>query len=81
MHNYEIIFESENILYVKLSESLIDDYLKMVNDPEVSQFISHHPKQYTYEDEQKWVKNQLDTNAICFSMIEKNLENILAILK
>lgn len=71
MNNYEVIFESENILYVKLSENLIDDYLKMVNDPDISKFISHHPKKYSYEDEQQWVKNQLDKNAICFSMIEK----------
>lgn len=35
MNNYEIIFESENILYIKINESLINDYLIMVNDPEV----------------------------------------------
>ena len=28
----EVVFESENIIYVKISESLIEDYLTMVND-------------------------------------------------
>ena len=31
MNKYNIVFESDNILYVKLSESLIDDYLYSIN--------------------------------------------------
>ncbi len=31
MGKYDVIFESENIFYVKLSYDLIEDYLKMVN--------------------------------------------------
>lgn len=44
MEKYEIIFESENILYVK-----INDYLIMVNDPEVQKGISRKAKIYTYD--------------------------------
>ena len=44
MDKYEIIFESENILYVKINENLINDYLIMVNDPEVQKGISRKAK-------------------------------------
>lgn len=71
MKNFELIFESENIQYVKLSEDLINEYLTMVNDPEVANKISHNMRTFTYEEEQKWVRTKLEENAICYSMIEK----------
>lgn len=71
MNNYEIIFESENILYIKINESLINDYLIMVNEPEVQKGISHKAKIYTYEQELECVKEKLNENATLFSMIEK----------
>lgn len=71
MNNYKIIFESENIAYVKVCESLINEYLTMVNDPEVQKFISHNKKEYTYEQELKWVNDKIIENAPLFSMIEK----------
>ena len=69
--NYQTVFESENILYVKLNEKLINDYLVMINDHDVANKISHKIRTYTYEDELNWVKLKLQENAICFSMIEK----------
>lgn len=36
MEKYKKVFESENIYYIKLNKTLIEEYLKMVNDPEVS---------------------------------------------
>lgn len=72
MNNYEIIFESDNIYYIKVNELLIDDYLKMVNDPEVQKGISKELRQFTYEQELEWVKRKLENNACIFSMIEKN---------
>lgn len=71
MNNYEIIFESENILYIKINESLINDYLIMVNDPEVQKGISRKAKIYTYEQKLEWVKEKLNEDATIFSMIEK----------
>ena len=64
MKNFELIFESENIQYVKLSEDLINEYLTMVNDPEVANKISHNMRTFTYEEEQKWVRTKLEENAI-----------------
>ena len=72
MKNFELIFESENIKYIKLSEDLINEYLTMVNDPEVANKISHNMRTFTYEEEQKWVRTKLEENAICYSMIEKS---------
>ena len=71
MKNFELIFESENIQYVKLSEDLINEYLTMVNNPEVANKISHNMRTFTYEEEEKWVRTKLEENAICYSMIEK----------
>ncbi len=69
---YQIVFESENIIYVKLNEKLINDYLIMINDPEVANKISKKNRTYTYEDELNWLKLKLQENAICFSMLEKH---------
>ena len=72
MEKYELIFESKNIKYVRLSEDLINDYLIMVNDKEVASKISKKTRVFTYEEEQKWVREKLEENANCFSMIEKS---------
>lgn len=69
--NYEIVFESANIYYVKLSEKLVNDYLIMVNDPNVANKISNEVCTYTYEQELNWLKSKLEENALSYSMIEK----------
>lgn len=67
------IFESERISFVEVSESLIDDYLELVNDEEhVGRFIGggrHEP--YTKEQEIEWVRSKLEDKTPVFSMIEK----------
>ena len=77
MSKYEKKFESERIYYTKITKDLIEDYLKMINDIEVANKISHNPKTFTYEDELKWVESTLRENAIIFSMIEKNTEEYI----
>ncbi|MDE5631120.1 MAG: GNAT family N-acetyltransferase [Bacilli bacterium] len=73
MKNYEIITTSKNIDYIKVTEELVDDYLKMVNDYEnVGKYISHKVKNYTREDELEWVRSQLEEDAILLTMIEKS---------
>jgi len=67
----EKVFESENILYVKASEKLVNDYLEMINDIEnVAQYIGSRREPYSYEDEVKFVRTKLEENAPMFSMIE-----------
>ncbi len=66
------VFESENISYVEVSEELIRDYLAMVNDIEhVDRFIGGWHEPYTEDDEIRWVREQLESKAVVFSMIEK----------
>ena len=50
----ETVFESERIKFVKVSMSLAQDYLDMVNDIEVQKYISHDRRTYTYYGELKW---------------------------
>ena len=77
MEKYKKVFESENIYYIKLNKTLIEEYLKMVNDPEVSNKISHNPKTFTYEEELNWININLENNALIFSMIEKKTDEFI----
>ena len=72
MNKYEVIFESENIVFVKLSIDLMEDYLIMKNDSEVANKLSHNPQKIIYEEYKKRVEDKLKKGAISFSMIEKN---------
>ena len=66
------IFESEKIRFVEVTESLVNDYLEMVND-ENNYTVSTggRVKTYTAEQELKWVREKLEAKAPVFSMIEK----------
>lgn len=65
------VFESEKIDYINVSLDLVDDYLIMVNDPEIQKFISKKTKVYSKEDEINWVNSKLEEGALVFSMISK----------
>lgn len=75
--NFEIVFESERILFVRLSEKLINDYLNMVNDKEIRKLISHDIRTYTFLDESEWVKSKINEKANVFSMIEKETNDFI----
>lgn len=77
MNKYDVVFESDNILYVKLSENLIDDYLEMVNNPDIAKMITKKVRIFTYEQELEWIKEKLDENACIFSMIEKTTDEYI----
>lgn len=47
---YEIVFESERISFIKITEKLVQDYLDMVNDIEVQKYISHNRKTYELDE-------------------------------
>jgi len=71
MSEFNKVFESENIIFVNLSEELIDDYLSMVNDPEIANKIRRQTIIFTPENEKEWVQSKLKEKAYCYSMIEK----------
>lgn len=67
----ETIFESKKINYCTISHDLIDDYLAMVNDDSINQYISKKPQHYTKEEEMQWLKDELEKNSVIFSMVDK----------
>lgn len=70
MKKYKLVFESENILYIHMSELLMDEYLKMYNNPEIQNSI--FKKNYSSKQILNWIKKQiLSENECIFSMIEK----------
>ena len=75
--NYEVIFASDRIHFVKLSEDLVNDYLNMVNDTEVQKYISRNRKTYELDGEMEWIKSKLKENSIIFSMIEKETNKFI----
>lgn len=74
---YEIIFKSNRINFVKLTQNLVHDYLNMINDIEVQKFISHKRKTHSLDEELEWIKSKLGENAIIFSMIEKKTNEFI----
>ena len=67
------VFESERIRYVEVSEELVPDYLRMVNDLEhVGRFIGRRTEPVSEEKERKWVREKLAEKAMLFSMLEKS---------
>ena len=72
------IFESDRISFVEVSESLVNDYLTMVNDYEnVNRFIGGKKKAFTAEQEIQWVREKLEEEALVFSMIDKSSERFI----
>ena len=66
------VFETENISFVRVSESLLPDYLAMVNDIDrVAQFIGRRLDPIPAEKERQWVRQKLAEQAVLFSMLEK----------
>ena len=66
------VFRSDRISFVEVSELLIDDYLRMVNDYEhVNRFIGGKKKEFTREQELAWVQEKLEEKALVFSMLDK----------
>ena len=70
MENLELIFQSKNIYYVKMSEYLIKEYLKMYNNIEIQKLL--FKKIFSKDQIASWVNKQInDKNAHIYSMIEK----------
>lgn len=71
MGNFELVFASENIYYIHMTEYLLEDYLKMYNDQTIQKLL--FKKTFTKEQIANWVNKQIiDKNAHVYSMIEKS---------
>ena len=65
------VFETENIKFIELAESLVEDYLAMINDINVARLLGR-TKTVTEEGELNWIRMNLENKAPVFSMIEKS---------
>ena len=64
--------ETASILFVEPSETLLQDYLNMVNDLEhVGRFIGKRTEPISEEQELAWLREKLTERAVLFSMLEK----------
>ena len=73
----KLLFESERINFVEVSDSLVEDYLIMVNDDEhvnryIGGYIGGTTEPYTREQEYEWIRKTLAEKALVYSMIEKS---------
>ena len=73
-----VIFESENIIYVRPSFDLVPQYLEMVNDIEnVAKFIGERRTLLTEQDEIDYIKDKMDKDATMFSMLENDTREFI----
>jgi len=73
-----VIFESENIIYVRPSFDLVPQYLEMVNDIEnVAKFIGERRTLLTEQDEIDYIKDKMDKDATMFSMLKKDTREFI----
>ena len=69
----EPIFASDNISFVRVSESLVPEYLAMVNDYDrVGRLLGRGRDPISEEQDRWWVQKKLAENAALFSMLEKD---------
>ena len=71
------VFETDNIRFVRLDESLVQDYLAMVNDMENVGKLIGSTRTFTEEEETEWIRRKLENNFRIFSMIDKDTGNFI----
>ena len=73
----QFIFETDNILFTKVSIELLDEYLELVNDKTIQRSTLTKEKEYSKEKELAWIQNVLDNNELVFSMLDKNTNEFI----
>ena len=69
----EQVFESDNIIFVNVTEELLYDYLEMVNDIEnVARFIGKRTKPYSVDEEKAFIQSKIEEKSHMYSMIERS---------
>ena len=70
--NREIVLETNRINFTNVSYDLMDEYLKLFNNPNVKKYITADTNPYTYENRFMYVKEALETDTlIILSMFDK----------
>ena len=67
----DVIFQSDNLNFVKVSMDYINDYLVMINDPIIQDFIFNEPISISYDDEVEWVKETASSDYV-YTIVDKD---------
>lgn len=73
----DVIFKSDRVDFVKVDFKYVDDYLVMVNDPIIQDYIFPEPIVFSYDDEVKWVKMKLDNNDLVYTVIDRDSDKFV----
>lgn len=68
---YEKVFESNNIVFVKINEKLINEYLDLVNTPSIQDLVNSKRKVISLEKELEWIKSKIENNDYVFFHVRK----------
>ena len=68
----DVLFSSDRIDFINVDIKYVDDYLVMVNDSVIQDFIFMEPIIFSYDDEVEWVQIKLDDDAPVYTAIEKS---------
>lgn len=80
--NYDIIFESQRISYIQMSELFLNDYLKMWNNQEIQKTLIKEPgKIFTNKQILEWINRKIEKEALIFTMIEKSTKEYIGIVE
>lgn len=66
-----VIFKSDNLYFVRASMDFINDYLIMINDPIIQDFIFIEPITISYDDEVEWVNDNI-SNDYVYTIVDMN---------
>lgn len=67
----DIIFQSDNLYFIKVNMKFINDYLVMINDPIIQDFIFIEPISISYDDEVEWIKENV-SNDYVYTIVDKS---------
>ena len=71
----ETVMETERIIFIRPHVQYIQDMIEVLNNREVSTFISNTPFYLTEEDEIEWVNEHQD--GLTFSMVTKDTNEFI----
>lgn len=70
------MFESDKILYVKMTEQYIDDYIRMYTDSKIQKSL--FKKEYDHDTIVNWIKKEIsEKEKYKFSMLEKETKEFI----
>jgi len=72
---FEKVFESDRIIYIKLSEQYLNDYIKMYTDSSIQKSL--FKKEYNDDIIVNWIKKIIEEDNYIYSMIDKNTKEFI----